>query len=338
MSDIHYFQRYNQKENVVTNNTLLLCSRLYAYSSSRFDAFLNSIISDYNIDSGVHFVQQSRGKKGNTLPDGMISQNSFKIIIETKLKTNQFDVSQLVGHLESFENENQKILFALSPTIPPISKITEIKKEVSKFNQNHNTNIHFIAATFEDIITGFNDILFDMDFQMQELINDYQQFCSESSLLPTFKYKMRALVCGSSLSENINWGLYYAPSTRGYQEHQYIGFYDKKAIKGIGKIENIVIADLIDGNLIVHDSKKALSEDEKERIIGAVNMAYETKGWDISKYHKFFLVDKFHETSFRKTTKFPLQSSKYFNLKHILNIDKLPKTEKIADLLKKIVW
>jgi len=123
MSNIHYFQRYTQKENVVTNNTLLLLSRLNSYSASRFDAFLNSIISDYNIDSSIHFSQQSRGQKGTTLPDGMISQSSFKIIIETKLKTNQFDISQLVGHLQSFENETQKILLALSPTTPSPIKI-----------------------------------------------------------------------------------------------------------------------------------------------------------------------------------------------------------------------
>lgn len=34
--NIHYFQRYNQKENVASANTMLLLSRLYFYSSDKF--------------------------------------------------------------------------------------------------------------------------------------------------------------------------------------------------------------------------------------------------------------------------------------------------------------
>lgn len=33
---IHYFQRYHEKENVATANTMLLSSRLYQHSSDKF--------------------------------------------------------------------------------------------------------------------------------------------------------------------------------------------------------------------------------------------------------------------------------------------------------------
>lgn len=39
---IHYFQRYHEKENVATANTMLLLSRLYQYSSDKFFRFLKS--------------------------------------------------------------------------------------------------------------------------------------------------------------------------------------------------------------------------------------------------------------------------------------------------------
>lgn len=39
---IHYFQRYHDKENVATANTMLLLSRLYQYSSDKFFRFLKS--------------------------------------------------------------------------------------------------------------------------------------------------------------------------------------------------------------------------------------------------------------------------------------------------------
>lgn len=38
---IHYFQRYHEKENVATANTMLLLSRLYSYSSNKFFRFLD---------------------------------------------------------------------------------------------------------------------------------------------------------------------------------------------------------------------------------------------------------------------------------------------------------
>ena len=39
---IHYFQRYYEKENVATANTMLLLSRLYAYSPDKFFRLLKS--------------------------------------------------------------------------------------------------------------------------------------------------------------------------------------------------------------------------------------------------------------------------------------------------------
>ncbi len=39
---VHYFQRYHEKENVVTANTMLLLSRLYSYLSDKFYRFLKS--------------------------------------------------------------------------------------------------------------------------------------------------------------------------------------------------------------------------------------------------------------------------------------------------------
>ena len=60
MSSIHYFQRYSQPENVDTNNTLLLLSRLYHESPNKFKAFLNDLLNDYDIEAGIQFNKQKR--------------------------------------------------------------------------------------------------------------------------------------------------------------------------------------------------------------------------------------------------------------------------------------
>ena len=91
MSNIHYFQRYSQPENVVTNNTLLLCSRLYQHSAYAFNGFLSDLLGGVDIESGVQFAQQI---KNGSVPDGFILQNSFKLVIETKLY-NQYTALQL---------------------------------------------------------------------------------------------------------------------------------------------------------------------------------------------------------------------------------------------------
>ncbi len=112
MSSIHYFQRYSQPENVATNNTLLLFSRLYQHSSNKFKGFLNELLDDTDLEAGVIFNQQERGT--GSVPDGSISQTSFKVIIETKMHQH-FSVSQLSAHLSSFGNEEYQILLSLSP-------------------------------------------------------------------------------------------------------------------------------------------------------------------------------------------------------------------------------
>ena len=84
MNTIHYFQRYSQRENVVTNNTLLLFSRLYTHNPYSFGGFINECL-DAPLGVGVSFVQQKRASSKGSVPDGLISQSSFKIVIETKL-------------------------------------------------------------------------------------------------------------------------------------------------------------------------------------------------------------------------------------------------------------
>ena len=70
-------------------------------------------------------------------------------------------------------------------------------------------------------------------------------------------------------------------------------------------------------------------------IIEAAKLNY---NWDISKRHKFFCVDKFYETDFRKTTKYPIQRTKFFDLRDVLNVKILPSLEEIAEQLRHFEW
>ena len=56
---VHYFQRYQQKENVMTANTLLLLSRLYDYSPRKFYRFLKQCsIYNESVELDISFEMQ----------------------------------------------------------------------------------------------------------------------------------------------------------------------------------------------------------------------------------------------------------------------------------------
>ena len=83
MKNVHYFQRYHAKENVATANTMLLLSRLYAYSSDKFFAFRKSEFFDNEFEPEITFKLQEKSEK--SIPDASITQESFKVVVETKM-------------------------------------------------------------------------------------------------------------------------------------------------------------------------------------------------------------------------------------------------------------
>lgn len=336
MSSIHYFQRYSQKENVVTNNSLLLFSRLYSYNPLRLEAFLKEILKDAPIEVGVSFQQQTRTKKGS-IPDGLMSQISFKVVIETKLN-NSHDLEQLTSHLNAFGNEDKKILLSLSPIEPDLQFQGKVKDFIRDHNKKMNSNIVFVCTTFEKIIESCDSILSDHDYEMKDLLEDYKLFCSETNLFPKTDYTMRAVTCGWTIDENFEFNLYYDPVSRSCQNHKYIGIYSDKCIRGIGEVENVIHADLIDESLQIKESSNPVTDEQRKRIISVIPHAKETCGYDITRNHNFYLVKKFYPTEFKKTSKGPLRGIQYFNLKKTLNVDELPSTEDIAQKLREHQW
>lgn len=93
---IHYFQRYHQKENVATANTMLLLSRIYTYSADKFFRFLKSEYFMDSFDPEIVFTLQE--KSVESIPDATITQEGFKIVVETKMY-DWFYSNQLTKHL-----------------------------------------------------------------------------------------------------------------------------------------------------------------------------------------------------------------------------------------------
>ena len=86
-----------------------------------------------------------------------------------------------------------------------------------------------------------------------------------------------------------------------------------------------------------------ITEERKQSILSAIKDA-EQYGYDLRhNKHRYFFVEEFYKTDFRKITPRAPMGSRIFNLtellgKELLENEKLPDTAKIAELLKEKTW
>ena len=116
---VHYFQRYHQKENVDTANTMLLLSRFYSYSPNKFYALLKDLLKDDSFNPELYMNIQEKAEK--TVPDAVIAQNGFKIVVEAKT-SDWFHTDQLVNHLDALKDGNYSEVFQKKIHIPSFQR------------------------------------------------------------------------------------------------------------------------------------------------------------------------------------------------------------------------
>lgn len=331
---IHYFQRYHGKENVVTANAMLLLSRLYSYSSDKFFRFLKEYIFPDNFEAELQFTLQE--KSDESVPDATISQPSFKVAVETKLY-GQFTADQLQRHLKTFSNENYKVLITLDPK--ELSKKVEstFSAYLDQYNSDTKQHICHKHLTFERLVQNIKSVLDANDYDMLAVLEDFEEFCYSENLISNDKYRMRMQLAGTTLQFNIENGLYYDSIDRGFSAHSYIGLYSQKSVRAIGKITAIVTAVKTDsGDYVYAEEQGTLTDDMKVLIQKAVDDAA-NYGYGMERT-RYFFVDKFYETDFKKTTPRAPMGSRMFDLSQILGMNTIPNTEEIAHALRNKEW
>ena len=179
--NIHYFQRYHRKEDVATANTMLLLSRLYSYSPTVFYTFLKNEYFSNTFNPEIFFNLQE--KNSNSVPDATIGQESFKIVIETKLENNPFTIKQLNEHLKAFGDAKYKVLLSIAPKHMNVNTKIEFEKILESENTKQIYKIHHINTTFEEIVNGIKELLNDRDYEMLEVIDDFESFCFSTNLI-----------------------------------------------------------------------------------------------------------------------------------------------------------
>nr|WP_314461254.1 hypothetical protein [uncultured Clostridium sp.] len=91
------------------------------YSSEKFFRFLKSEFFSDSFEPEIAFNLQE--KSVDSIPDATITQENFKIVVETKM-SDWFYSNQLMRHLNSFSGEKYKVMITLAPEL-----MAEDKKE-----------------------------------------------------------------------------------------------------------------------------------------------------------------------------------------------------------------
>lgn len=337
---IHYFQRYHSKENVDTANTMLMLSRLYTYNADKFFSMLNTLILHEDQSPEIAFDLQVMGS--DSVPDAIISQKSFKIVVETKLY-NQFEKHQLMNHLTRFGTEDIKVLLTLDPKPMKKTLFDEMSLAIKSYNAENLhrliTSVKHINLTFEQLVNAMEDIIDDRDTEIVSVLEDFKKYCFDEKLISDgFKW-MRALTAGATFTDNVELNLYYDSEAVGYSEHGYIGLYKDKSIRAIGKLQKTIIGIDENGKMKFFAENGAIcTPEEIARIEEAIRRA-ESYGYDLRHTkQRYFMVEKFYQIDFRKSSKNPIQKSKLFNLAEMFGYQTMPDTETIANALNGRTW
>lgn len=149
---------------------------------------------------------------------------------------------------------------------------------------------------------------------------------------------MLAFTASESLTQNLKYRIYYDPATRSHNyPFKYIGLYQNKAVVAVGELQKIVYCDYHNGKLNAthNDDLSRLTTDEQQRVIDTIeNTAY----YNLREGSRFFLVDRFYDTKYSKTSFSSLRAKRYFWLDEIDGFKDGMNAEQVAKLLNGKTW
>lgn len=305
MTDLHFFQRYSQPENVATNNVLLLLRLIHQARRGAFENLMKGLLEDDSeraLNVGPTFHQQVRGPA--RVADGLIRQRGFDLLIETK-RGDSFDVEQAIGHLEQIRSSSNPILLLLGRQ--PLADDPSLARLFAAAGTEPSVRV--FVRSFKQLIEQCRAIA-EADAELTSIVEDFQGFCAESDLLPVDEYTLFVPPCGESFDDNLRYRLYYCPATRPRRLGHWFGVYREKCVHAIGAIGRVLVVGLRDGAV---DTPGATAE-ERERILGAIEAARQ-RDWDLlAEPHTFYLCADLARTRFVKDSPGGIAGHRYFDL------------------------
>lgn len=340
---ISQFQKYSQKENTVTNNVLLMLSRLNDLSAIYYKSMIDML---NNEESAQPYYPQPAFKQqvgmGEGIMDGFIELKPSKIVIETKLEDKE-SIRKLIKYAAVFKEECQNILWHLSSVKYDENEVEEINKKLEE--SYPNLKIQFNNLLFSDLLENLEGVCeeYAHDMELRLLFDDFSKYCNDNGLISNEKYKLLLVPTGRTFEWNKEHKMYFCPKQWHRQRFTFFGLYKSKSVRAIYKIENIIIADY-DSNtekLTIHTDSKEYTEEQKVRLkkgLKALGQSHSGFKYYIFPENKIGI----NETDFRKDSKGGIQGHRYrdlrYDLKDSLNDDDYENVESVAQKLKEVKW
>ncbi len=337
MATLNQFQQYSQGENTITNNVLLMFSLLYEINPRYYEEYINSLIDENNFYKIIPLFNQQVHNLGNGFIDGHISMPQSSIIIETKIHGLE-NIEKLLKYTQSFKENETKLLFHLSTAKYSSEQIQSINERLDK--KLTKKNIKFYSLTYSNLVEQIKSLFqeYPYESQLKRLLEHFEGYCDNMGLLNSKKHTLRAMACGQSFDLNIKHKFYFDLASRGYSHFNYLGIYKWKAVRFIGKVENMIVADWNEKDgLIIKQKTHEVNDEQRERLTNAI-IESDKLGWGVSEGHRFFLLKDFNKTNFVKKSDGGIFRVRYFNLEDYLGKNMSSKVSEIADLLKDKEW
>ena len=337
LSRVSHFQRFSQPENHATNNTLLLLRYFYQSSPFKMESVLTSLL-EADLSIGLTFEQQIKGDA--SVPDALITQEPMRIFIETK-RGGDLDSDQIRRHFKSIAQHpagasrgHGTILIGL--TKEPIAESARRALTADAALQG----ITFAAVTFSQIVEALRAQCADFERELLSIVEDYESYLAEERLLEERNQWLVIFPCGTSITENARFGLYYEPPSRPCKRnYRFIGVYNRKTVAYVGTVDAIAVATTRDGVISFAEEAGQLTDTHKKRITSAIE---ETSYYDPkAETHRFYVVDSFVATDAKKTSAGGIMGLRYLDLSKIVpayNARKDYTSEELAAALKGATW
>lgn len=324
MSNLNFFQTYSQKENHVTNNTLLMLRHVYRVSPDLFEKFLHGLLEDDSLEVGVTFSQQTvlplKTTTKKSVPDGVISQEPFSVFIEAKT-VGSLNKSQIVSHAEALSGNKIQNGHLIGLTVGAADE--SLAEDLRQACDKHGVQFHW--CTYQQVCDNLSGRCGEHP-ELAEIVEDYVDFINKNDLLPTRHHTMVALLSGRSHQDNARFGICYELASRPakWRRAEYVGVYTNKAIRHVGRLSSVVVARLGEGagqyssdRLQISDHEygsDTLSEEAKKQLLEAIEAADTLYGYVSQVDHRYYITEKMVETNFSKDSSGGLWGHRYFDI------------------------
>lgn len=307
VTQISYFQRFSQRENHATNNTLLILRRFYDESPFKLERVLSALVED-ELSIGLQFEQQVSGS--SSVPDALISQPAFNLFVETK-RGAMLDEDQIERHLDTIkelsgEKRGNHLLGLTQEVIPENQGIR--LRAISAQN-----GVVFSSTTFSQLLDVLRSECELYERDLVAIVDDFEDYLSGENLLETRNQKLPIIPCGTSFEENKRFGVYYEPAKRRSKSpFRFIGIYKNKSVPLIGEIGTVVVAEWNEGTLSLKTEFGKVTDKKIDLIKKVVE---ETNYYDLKEGpQRFYLFGTMAETDIRKTSSGGIFGMRYLDL------------------------